>query len=85
MPVVVLVDALEMTSISSEARRILAAAAETPNVRVAAVATTDMLATQQMRMIAVMSSVRHRYQMHIFADFEDAQAFAWKHLPARQA
>lgn len=82
VPIVVLVDAREATSISTEARRIFALASETPNVRVAAVATGNLLVEQQSRITALMCSVRHTHETHVFRALEDAEQFAYNHLAA---
>lgn len=79
-PIVILVDALEATFISTEARRIFALAAETPNVRIAAVATNNLLTTQQSRMAALMGTVRHTHETHFFKTFEEAEQFASSYL-----
>lgn len=80
VPIVILVDAREATSISTEARRIFALASETPNVRIAAIATNNMLVEQQSRMTALMCSVRHSHDTHIFRTLEEAQQFAISHV-----
>jgi len=74
-PIVVLVDACQATAISNEARRIFALAAETPNVRIAAVATNTLLVTQQSRMAALMGTVRHTHETHFFKSLEEAEQF----------
>lgn len=81
-PIVALVDARDVTSISEGARRILAYAAATPNVRVASMALSSPLAAQQARMIALLSSARHTHQTHLFSSMEEAEAFAVRYLPA---
>lgn len=80
VPIVILIDALPATSISTEARRIFALAAETPNVRIAAIATNNLLVEQQSRMTALMCSVRHSHDTHIFRTLEEAEQFATSHL-----
>jgi hypothetical protein len=80
VPIVILVDAREATSISTEARRIFALASETPNVRIAAIATNNLLVEQQSRMTALMCSVRHSHETHIFRTLEEAEQFARSHL-----
>lgn len=80
VPIVILIDALQASSISTEARRIFAMASETPNVRVAAIATSNMLVEQQSRMTALMCSVRHSHETHIFRTLVEAEEFAVNHL-----
>lgn len=80
VPIVVLVDALQATGISTEARRIFALAAETPNVRIAAIATNNLLVTQQSRMAALMGTVRHTHETHFFKTFEEAEQFASSYI-----
>src|SRR5262245_39955502 len=80
VPIVVLVDALQAKAISTEARRIFALAAETPNVRIAAVASSNLLVTQQSRMAALMGTVRHTHETHIFKTFEEAEQFASSYI-----
>ena len=75
-PIVVVIDACQATTISNEARRIFALAAETPNVRVAAVVTNKLLVTQQSRMAALMGTVRHTHETHFFKSLEEAEQFA---------
>ncbi len=75
VPIISLVDARQATSISTEARRIFALAAETPNVRIAAVATNTLLVTQQSRMAALMGTVRHTHETHFFRSLEEAEQF----------
>jgi hypothetical protein len=79
-PIIILVDATEATAISTEARRIFALAAETPNVRIAAVATNRLLVTQQSRMAALMGTVRHTHETHIFKTLEEAEQFASSYI-----
>lgn len=76
VPIVVVIDACQATTISNEARRIFALAAETPNVRIAAVATNNLLVTQQSRMAALMGTVRHTHETHFFKSLEEAEQFA---------
>jgi hypothetical protein len=70
VPVVILVDAREMTLISSDAGKIFSKAAETPNVRVAAIATSKPLATVMSRTVAMMSRVGQTHETHVFNSYE---------------
>ncbi len=82
-PVVILVDALHATTINAEARRIFAQAAETPNVRIAAIACKDLRVTQQSRIAVLMGSVRSTHETHFFDTLEEATQFARNHsVPA---
>jgi hypothetical protein len=80
VPIVILVDALQATSISTEARRIFALAAETPNIRIAAIATNNLLVEQQARMTMLMCSVRNTHETHLFRTLDEAEQFATSHL-----
>jgi cobyrinic acid a,c-diamide synthase len=80
VPIIILVDARQATTISTEARRIFAFAAETPNVRIAAVATNNLLVTQQSRIAALMGTVRHTHETHFFKTFEEAEQFASSYI-----
>lgn len=80
VPIIILIDARQATTITSEARRIFALAAETPNVRIAAIATNNLLVTQQSRMAALMGTVRHTHETHFFKTFEEAEQFASSHI-----
>ncbi len=76
VPIVVLIDARELTFISTAAQRIFTKAAETPNVKVAAVATGTPLATQLSRIVGLLSRVRQTHDTHIFNTLEEATQFA---------
>ncbi|MBZ0296327.1 MAG: hypothetical protein K8L99_27450 [Anaerolineae bacterium] len=79
-PIVVLVDALKATTISAEARRIFARASETPNVRIAAVATNNIRVTQQSRIAALLGTIRNSHETHFFTTLEEAEQFARSYL-----
>ena len=79
-PIVILIDALQATGITSDARRIFARASETSNVRVAAVATNNPRVTQQCRITALMGTVRSSHETHFFETLEEADQFARHHL-----
>jgi hypothetical protein len=85
VPVVVLVDAREMTLISPEASRVFNKAAEIPNVRVAVVATSKPLATVMSRTVAMMSRVGQTHETHVFNSYEEAERFAFSQTAAGQA
>jgi hypothetical protein len=82
LPVVALIDARSLTAVSPEARRIFALAAETPNVRVAVVAVNNAnrLASQQSRIISVLSAIRRTHDTHFFDSLDEATAFARQQL-----
>ena len=84
VPVVILVDAREMTLISPEASKVFNKAAETPNVRVAAIATTKPLATVMSRTVAMMSRVGQSHETHVFNSYEEAERFAFSQTAAGQ-
>ncbi len=83
-PVVILIDAREMTLISPDASKVFSKAAEVPNVRVAAIATTTPLATVMSRTVAMMSRVGQTHDTHVFNSFEEAERFALSHAAAAQ-
>ncbi len=81
-PVVILIDAREMTLIAPDASKIFNRAAETPNVRVAAVATSKPLAAVMSRTVAMLSRVGQTHETHIFNTLEEAERFARAHVSA---
>lgn len=83
-PVVILIDAREMTIIAPDASKVFSKAAEVPNVRVAAIATSKPLATVMSRTVAMMSRVGQTHETHIFNTMEEAERFAWAHVSAAQ-
>jgi hypothetical protein len=80
VPVVILVDALQATTITAEARRVFAKASETPNVRIAVVAVSNARATQQSRITALLSTVRSTHETHFFTTLEEAEQFASSYI-----
>ena len=76
IPVVILIDARELTFISTAAQKIFSKAAETPNVKVAAVAASTRLATQLSRIVGLLSRVRQTHDTHVFHTLEEAARFA---------
>lgn len=78
-PIVVLIDALQATGITSDARRVFARASETPNVRVAAIVTHNPRVTQQCRITALMGTVRSSHETHFFDTREEADQFVRSH------
>jgi hypothetical protein len=76
VPIVILIDARELTFISTAAQKIFTKAAETPNVKVAAVATGTPLATQLSRIVGLLSRVRQTHDTHVFHTLEEASQFA---------
>lgn len=82
VPVVILVDAREMTLIAADASKVFSKAAETPNVRVAAVATSKPLATVMSRTVAMMSRVGQTHETHVFTSYEEAERFAFSQAAA---
>lgn len=85
VPVVILVDAREMTLISSDASKVFNKAAEISNVRVAAIATSKPLATVMSRTVAMMSRVGQSHETHVFNSYEEAERFAFSQTAAGQA
>lgn len=79
-PIVIVVDALQATTITAEARRIFARASETPNVRIAAIATGTLRVTQQSRITALLSTVRSSHETHFFTTMEEANQFVSSYL-----
>lgn len=79
-PIVVVVDAVQARTITADARRIFAKASETPNIRVAAVATGNTRVMQQSRITALMSMVRSTHETHFFNTLQEAEQFASSHL-----
>lgn len=79
VPIVILIDARELTFISTAAQKIFAKAAETPNIKVASVATGTPLATQLSRIVGLLSRVRQTHDTHIFHTLEEATHFARQH------
>jgi|FLYN01.1.fsa_nt_gi anti-anti-sigma regulatory factor len=76
VPIVVLIDARELTFITTAAQKIFAKAAETPNVKVAAIAASTPLATQLSRIVGLLSRVRQTHDTHVFNTLEEAARFA---------
>ncbi len=70
--IVALVDALEVTYISNDARRIFAKASATPGLHAAAVATKEQAATTA-SIIGLMAIEQHTY---VFSTLEAARKFA---------
>jgi hypothetical protein len=81
-PIVILVDAREMSLITPDASKVFTRAAEVPNVRVAAIATTTPLATVMSRTVSLMSQVRRTHQTHVFNSLVEAEHFARAHVSA---
>jgi anti-anti-sigma regulatory factor len=75
-PIVILIDARELTFISTAAQKIFTKAAETPNVKVAAVATGNPVATQLSRIVGLLSRVRQTHDTHVFQTLDEATQFA---------
>jgi anti-anti-sigma regulatory factor len=75
-PIVILIDARELTFISTAAQKIFTKAAETPNVKVAAVAANTRLATQLSRIVGLLSRVRQTHDTIVFHTLEEAAHFA---------
>lgn len=79
VPVVALVDALEVKYISTEARQIFVRASKIPNFKCSAVAAEQLITVQTARVIARMSQKDHTY---IFATLKEARAFALDQIDA---
>jgi len=76
IPIVILIDARELTFISTAAQKIFTKAAETPKVKVAAVATGTPVATQLSRIVGLLSRVRQTHDTHVFQTLDEATSFA---------
>jgi len=72
-PLVVLIDATEVTSISVDARKVFAKASHIPNMSISAVAAGTAAASREARLTASIAADPHVY---IFPTIEEAQAFA---------
>lgn len=72
-PIVALVDAREVTSITPEARRIFVKASYIPNLKCGAVAARDVVSQQSSRIVGWMAERDHT---HVFQTLEEARAFA---------
>jgi hypothetical protein len=82
-PVVILIDATQLGMVTPDAGKVFTRAAETPNVRVAAIAAGAGMAELQSRMISLMSRVGQTHETHVFAQLAEAQRFALEHVGAR--
>lgn len=82
-PIVLLIDALEASSITAEARRIFAKAAETPNVKIGVVASNNDRVMQHSRIAALLGTVRKTHETHFFNTLEEAREFANSHKLCR--
>jgi anti-anti-sigma regulatory factor len=76
VPIIVLIDARELTFISTTAQKIFTKAAETPNVKVTAIAAGTRLATQLSHIASLLSRVRQTHDTHVFRTLEEATQFA---------
>ena len=76
VPIVILIDARELTFISTTAQKIFTKAAETPNIKVAAIATGTRLSTQLSQIVGLLSRVRQTHDTHVFHTLEEATHFA---------
>jgi anti-anti-sigma regulatory factor len=76
VPIVILIDARELTFISTTAQKIFTKAAETPNVKVAAIAAGTRLATQLSHIVGLLSRVRQTHDTHVFHSLDEATQFA---------
>ena len=74
--IVILIDARELTFISTAAQKIFTKAAETSNVKVAVVATGNPVATQLSRIVGLLSRVRQTHDTHVFQTLDEATQFA---------
>lgn len=72
-PIVALVDAIEVTSVTPQAQQIFAAASRIPNLNCAAVATRNPVSTMTARVISNRAAHEHT---HLFATLESAKSFA---------
>lgn len=75
-PIVILIDAREVESISPQASLIFIQGSATPNVKVAAIATTRMETFIQARTVSLMSERQTTHSTHVFQSYDEAQRFA---------
>jgi hypothetical protein len=76
VPIVALIDALEVSHISNQARKIFARASHILKLAAAAVAARDVVTVQTVRVISLMAEENHT---HIFPTLAQAHDFAeWK-------
>jgi hypothetical protein len=76
LPIIALVDALEVSHISNEARKIFARASRIPKLEAAAVAARDVVTVQTARVISLMAEDNHT---HIFSTLAQAHDYAeWR-------
>jgi len=73
IPVVALIDATEVTSISLDARKVFAKASGIPNLAISAVAAGTQASSREARVTASIAADPHTY---IFATLDEAVAFA---------
>ena len=73
VPVVAVIDALDVKYISTDARQIFVKASKIPNFNVSAVAAKELVTAQTARIIAMMSEENHCY---VFGSLEEAEQFA---------
>lgn len=76
VPVVAVIDALDVKYISTEARQIFVKASKIPNFKLSAVAAKALVTAQTARIIAMMSEENH---FHVFGSLSEAEYFALEH------
>ncbi len=81
-PIAAVVDALEVTYVTAEARQIFVRASKIPNLAFAVVATRDVITTQTANIIGMMAQREHTY---VFGSLEDAWDFARRNLNAARS
>lgn len=73
IPIVALVDALEVTFVSAAARMVFAEASKTENLQAVSVATKHLLVTQTARVIGMLGE---RGRTYVFENLHEARQFA---------
>ncbi|KAB2853798.1 MAG: hypothetical protein F9K46_17860 [Anaerolineae bacterium] len=75
-PIVVLVDARKVESVSPQASLILMQGSSTPNVKMAVIATERRETYVQARTVGMMSERQSTHTTHVFQTYEEAERFA---------
>ncbi len=75
-PIVVLVDARKVESVSPQASLIFMQGSSTPNVKMAVIATERRETFVQARTVSMMSERHSTHPTHVFQTYEEAQRFA---------
>lgn len=80
-PIVSLVDALEVTFVTTEARQIFVRMSKIPNLKLAAVAAAEGITAQTARVIGKLAQDNHT---HVFPTLEEATRFAKAQVEAAE-